>query len=143
MPPSTCTSANSRSAPAIDSTCRSSSRVTDTLTSDVVTTSTEVLKRSKTSNTRRRKPCASSIRVDVISTIVTPRLQATAASGRASSVGCDAISVPGASGLRLFRMRTGMSLPTAGRMVLGCRTLAPKYASSAASPNESWGTTCG
>ena len=59
---------------------RVSSTVTDTLTSDVVTTSTGVLKRSNTSNSRRRKPCAISMRVDVMSTTVTPRLQASAVS---------------------------------------------------------------
>ena len=37
---------------------------------------------------------------------------------------------------RLFRIRTGMSLSTAGRIVLGCSTLAPKYASSDASPKD-------
>ena len=58
------------------------STVTDTLTSDVVTTSTGVLKRSNTSNSRRRNPCAISMRVDVMSTTVTPRLQASAVSAR-------------------------------------------------------------
>ena len=43
------------------------------------------------------------------------------------------MSVPGASGRRLLRIRTGMSFATAGRSVLGCSTLAPKYASSDAS----------
>ena len=42
--------------------------------------------------------------------------------------GADAavISVPSARGLWEFRMRTGMPRPTAGRIVLGCSTLAPK-----------------
>ena len=53
-----------------------SSTVTDTLTSDVVTTSTAVLNRSNTSNSRRRKPCAISIRVEVMSMTVTSRLHA-------------------------------------------------------------------
>ena len=48
-----------------------SSTVTETLTSEVVTTSTDVRYRSNTSNTRRRNPCAISIRVDVMSTTVT------------------------------------------------------------------------
>ncbi len=80
-PRSTFTSPNSESSAAISPTRRSSSTVTDTLTSDVVTTSTAVRCRSNTSNTRRRNPCAISIRVDVISITVMPRLQAIAASG--------------------------------------------------------------
>ena len=44
--------------------------VTDTLTSEVVTTSTDVRWRSNTSNTRRRNPCAISIRVEVMSMTV-------------------------------------------------------------------------
>ncbi len=51
---------------------RASSIVTDTLTSDVVTTSTDVRCCSNTSKMRRRKPCAISMRVDVMSTTVTP-----------------------------------------------------------------------
>ena len=50
------------------------------------------------------------------------------------------ISVPAPSGLHELRMRTGMLRSTAGRIVLGCSTLAPKYASSAASANDSCGT---
>ena len=50
------------------------------------------------------------------------------------------ISVPGFSGRRELRMRTGMFFATAGRIVLGCSTLAPKYASSDASANDSCGT---
>ena len=67
------------------------STVTDTLTSDVVTTSTGVLKRSNTSKSRRRKPWAISIRVDVMSMTVTPRLQASAVScrRRSAAVGRD------------------------------------------------------
>ena len=73
---------------------RVSSTVTDTLTSDVVTTSTDVLNRSNTSNSRRRKPCAISIRVEVMSTTVTPRLQASAVSGRRRRGRSAVISVP-------------------------------------------------
>ena len=54
---------------------RASSIVTDTLTSEVVTTSTGVLWRSNTSNSRRRKPCAISMRVEVMSTTVTRLLR--------------------------------------------------------------------
>ena len=56
------------------------STVTETLTSDVVTTSTGVLNRSNTSNSRRRKPNAMSMRVEVMSITVTPRLHASAVS---------------------------------------------------------------
>ena len=49
------------------------------------------------------------------------------------------ISVPAPSGFHELRMRTGMLRSTAGRIVLGCSTLAPKYASSAASANDSCG----
>ncbi len=35
-----------------------------------------------------------------------------------------------------------MFWPTAGWIVAGCSTFAPKYASSDASPNERCGTTC-
>ena len=38
-------------------------------------------------------------------------------------------------------MRTGMFCATAGKIVAGCSTLAPKYANSDASPNEMYGTT--
>ena len=71
---------NSRRLSRIASSRRVSSTVTDTLTSDVVTTSTAVLNRSNTSNSRRRKPCAISIRVEVMSMTVTSRLQASAVS---------------------------------------------------------------
>jgi hypothetical protein len=77
---------------------RASSIVTDTLTSDVVTTSTAVLWRSNTSNRRRRKPCAISMRVDVMSTTVTPFFDATAVSGRSALGRSAVISVPRAVG---------------------------------------------
>ena len=64
------------------------------------------------------------------------RRQRAAVSGRPSAV----IIVPATSGRRELRMRTGMFFATAGRIVLGCSTLAPKYASSDASANDSCGT---
>jgi hypothetical protein len=42
-------------------------------------------------------------------------------------------SVPGSWGAKVDRMRTGMSRATAGRIVRGWSTLAPKWASSCAS----------
>ena len=74
---------------------RGLSTVTDTLTSDVVTTSTGVLNRSNTSNSRRRKPCAISMRVEVMSTTVTPRLQASAVSAARRARPSAVIIVPG------------------------------------------------
>ena len=38
--------------------------------------------------------------------------------------------VPGSCGAKVERMRTGISSATAGRMVRGCSTFAPKCASS-------------
>ena len=115
--------------------------VTEMLTSDVLMTSIGVRQRSNTSNTRRRNPCAISMRVEVMSTTVMWRLHASAASG-SSTGGLAVISVPPPSNRRLFRILTGMFLETAGRIVLGCSTFAPKYASSEASSNDSRGTTC-
>ena len=79
---STLTSANSDSASTMAGSRRRSSTVTETLTSEVVTTSTGVRWRSKTSNKRRRKPWAISIRVEVMSTTVTCFFEASAVSGR-------------------------------------------------------------
>jgi len=63
-------------------TARESSFVPGTGTSDGVTPSTGVLNRSNTSNSRRKNPCAINIRVEVMSTTVTPFFEATAVSGR-------------------------------------------------------------
>ena len=94
---------------------RASSIVTDTLTSDVVTTSTDVRCCSNTSKMRRRNPCAISMRVDVMSTTVTPFFDATAVSGRSLGGRSRVISVPPAScGRCELRMRTGMFCATAG-----------------------------
>ena len=87
-----------------------SSIVTDTLTSDVVTTSTASGSRANTSNSRCRKPCAISMRVDEMSMRVTPRLQAMATGPDAAGASPVAsMRVPGVLGLRELRMRTGMS----------------------------------
>ena len=55
------------------------STVTETLTSEVGHV-TGVLNRSNTSKSRLRKPCAISMRLEVMSTTVTPRLHASAVS---------------------------------------------------------------
>lgn len=46
------------------------------------------------------------------------------------------ILVPGKSGLNVFRMKIGTPAETAGCIVLGWITLAPKYANSIASLKE-------
>ena len=56
IPSSLATSAKAESSATMPSSARRSSIVTETLTSEVVTTSTGVRKRSNTSKTRRRKP---------------------------------------------------------------------------------------
>jgi hypothetical protein len=105
---------------------RGSSIVTDTDTSDVVTTSTAVRCRANTSNTRCRKPCAISIRVEAMSMRVTPRLQAMAVRPCTLPAAACVMRDPARCGALEFRIRTGMPDDTAGRMVLGCSTLAPK-----------------
>jgi hypothetical protein len=52
-------------------------------------------------------------------------------------LGCAQISVPAFSGANVLRIQIGMSRPTAGAMVCGWMTLAPKYASSMASLYDS------
>src|SRR5690606_41904760 len=47
------------------------------------------------------------------------------------------IKVPGAAGSMVLRRRTGMLPSLAGNTLVGCRILAPKYASSAASSKDS------
>ena len=66
------------------------------------------------------------MRVDVMSTTVTPFFAATAVSGRSLGGRSAVMSVPRALARFEFRMRTGMLRATAGWMVAGCRTLAPK-----------------
>ena len=75
------------------------SSVIETETSDVVTTSTEVWCWSKTSNIFRKNPYASSIRVEVTLTIVTPRLKAIDLMGLLEGRGSRTISVPSQEGL--------------------------------------------
>jgi hypothetical protein len=78
-----------------------------------------------------------------MSITVTPRLHASAVSSPALPRPSAVIFVPVTSGRRELRIRTGMFIATAGRIVLGCNTFAPKYASSEASANESCGTSRG
>jgi hypothetical protein len=78
-----------------------------------------------------------------MSTTVTSRLHASAVNGVDPGGGSAVIIVPAASAFLELRMRTGILRSTAGRIVLGCSTFAPKYASSAASANDSCGTSRG
>ena len=57
---------------------------------------------------------------------VIPFLNAMARGSGVSSPAPAAIRVPGAEGLSVLRMKTGMPRSTAGLMVAGCSTLAPK-----------------
>ena len=66
------------------------------------------------------------MRVEVMSITVTSRLHASAVSLPSDGCASAAMSVPGRFGCREFRMRTGMFLETAGRIVLGWSTFAPK-----------------
>ena len=77
-------------------------------------TSTGVFQRSNTSNSRRRKPCAISIRVDVMLTTLTSFFDAIAVSGRLDGGRSPVMSVPRACGRCEFRMRTGILRATAG-----------------------------
>src|SRR6185437_10705903 len=125
------TSPNARSSTNSASRRDGSSTVTDTETSDVATTSTDVWWRSNTSNSVRRNPGASNIREELTLITVTFPLPAIALTARrgASAV----MRVPRPSGRRELKMNTGMPRCTAGAIVLGCSTLAPNVASSAAS----------
>src|SRR6266480_3603061 len=133
---STLTSPSARSSLTMAGSARASSSVSETLTSDVVTTSTTVRWRSNTSNRARRKPYAPSMRVDAICSTVIPVLCAMALTAPGHTAGSAPTTVPGSSGASELQMRTGICRAVAGSIVLGCRTLAPKYASSAASAYE-------
>ena len=88
--------------------------------------STDVRWRAKTSNTRATKPWAISMRGWEMRTTEMPFLKAMARGSPSTPRASRVMSVPGAAGLSEFRMRTGMPFSTAGLMVAGCRTLAPK-----------------
>ena len=118
------------------------SMVSDTLTSEVATISTGVSKRSNTSKMRFRNPCAINMRVEWMLTSVILRLQAIDFTALEQGTASDTMRVPSTSGLREFRISTGIFFSTAGMTVAGCSTLAPKYASSAASAKEMILTRC-
>ena len=66
------------------------------------------------------------MRLDLMSTTVRSRLQASAVTGVPFSGRSAVMSVPLPSGRRELRILTGIDRSTAGRIVLGCNTLAPK-----------------
>ena len=103
----------------------------DTPTSEVQIMSILVLYFSNTSKTRRKKPYAKSIRVEVILIAMILSLAATALILRCSVILL--MVVPGAVGSIVLSRRTGILAYCAGCMQVGCKILAPKYANSAAS----------
>src|SRR5215208_955597 len=91
-----------------------SSNESETLTSEVVTTSITVRCRSKTSKSARRNPYAPSMRAEVIWTVVTPVLCAMAFTVREDVSVCGPTSVPGSPGDRELQIRTGIERSIAG-----------------------------
>src|SRR6266702_1040239 len=111
---STLTSPSERSSLTIAGSDRACSRVSETLTSDVVTTSTSVRCRSNTSNSARRNPYAPSIRLDTTCRTVTPVLCAMALTAPGRTSASASTNVPGSCGTRELQMRTGMRRSVAG-----------------------------
>ena len=114
--------------------------VRETETSEEAITSMDSLFLSKQLKTRARKPYAPSIRVLVMSTSTTPAFDVIADTSGASGRCVAEISVPGAFRLYEFLTRTLVPVFIAGCIATGCSTCAPKYASSAASSNDTSGT---
>ena len=135
-PRSTSTFPKEASSSTADSKSLLSSVVSDTETSDVATRSILIRCLSKTSNKALRKPCAISIRDDVIVTATIGRFVANDFTNDLPAGASELMTVPGPSGLPEFRIRTGIAFCMAGRTVDGWRTFAPKYANSEASANE-------
>ena len=97
---------------------------TETPTSEVQIMSIEVCQLSNISNTRRRKPCASSILDERMLMAVMFPLAATALMlPRSRTL---SMRVPGDAGAMVLSRRTGMPANFAGCMQVGCRILAPK-----------------
>src|SRR5437867_7561069 len=111
---STLTSPRDLSSLTIAGSARACSRVSETLTSDVVTTSTSVRCRSNTSNSARRNPYAPSIRLDTTCRTVTPTECAMALTAPGRTSGSASARVPGSCGARELQMRTGMPRSVAG-----------------------------
>src|SRR5499433_1231041 len=109
------------------------STVTETLTSEVETMSTGQRWLANTSKILFRNPCAINMRVATTSATVIRFLAAIALKIFLVLGAVAVIRVPSHFGLDEFKMSTGIFFWMAGNRVAGCRTLAPKYASSAAS----------
>ena len=99
--------------------------MTETEISLVETMSIEILWRAKMSKIRARKPCPWSIRGVVMVRIRLCRLWAIDLGPFAADRDSARIGVPGWSGLKVFRHRTGIFFRTAGVIVAGWRTLPP------------------
>mmetsp|Transcript_28743 Transcript_28743/g.71630 ORF Transcript_28743/g.71630 Transcript_28743/m.71630 type:complete len:273 (+) Transcript_28743:106-924(+) len=100
--------------------------VSETLTSEEAIVSTEMACFAKASKVRARKPCAPSMRVEVMSTICTPVFEVIAVTSHRVALPACVISVPAADGLYEFFTRTGMFTRRAGCIATGWSTCAPK-----------------
>ena len=104
----TSTSASASRSRRMSGSLEMSSTVTETETSEVDTMSTGVSCRAKTSKRVFRKPASISIRLVCMSTVAIPFLKAIERT-REGPGGADArTSVPGSSGSRELRIRTGI-----------------------------------
>ena len=81
---------------------------------------------SKTSKTAFRYPCDISMRLATTSMMVSRFFAAMLLNGLAHFGAIAVIFVPSFSALREFSTHTGMLFCTAGRIVAGCSTFAPK-----------------
>mmetsp|Transcript_15695 Transcript_15695/g.51500 ORF Transcript_15695/g.51500 Transcript_15695/m.51500 type:complete len:269 (+) Transcript_15695:167-973(+) len=110
--------------------------VSDTDTSEVATTSTEISFLRRMSNTLARNPYCPSMRVETMSSSVTFFLTTMEVRRESSIDRLRRMTVPGEAGLYEFFTRTTVvSSPMHGCIAWGCNTCAPKYASSVASSN--------
>src|ERR1700679_3930144 len=102
------------------------STVTETEISEVETMSMAQPCLSKMAKTAARKPWARSMRLATMSMMVSFFFAAMDLKGLAQGGGGAVILVASVSAWRELRTKTGMCFCTAGRMVAGCRTFAPK-----------------
>mmetsp|Transcript_946 Transcript_946/g.2196 ORF Transcript_946/g.2196 Transcript_946/m.2196 type:complete len:242 (-) Transcript_946:783-1508(-) len=139
--PKDCFNMRSSSSPRSRDHILDGSRVTDTDTSLVATTSTEISNSSNTRKTLDRKPYCPSMRLLTMSTRVTPDLSTMLESNEDDMSLSLQMMDPGADGLYELRTRTLRSClhSKSGIMDCGWRTVAPKYASSVASATVSKG----
>src|SRR5512147_698037 len=100
--------------------------VNETATSEVLTRSTDVSCLWKTAKIDDKNPYAINIRADWILMTVIPFLEAIDFTVAFVFGGFPTMRVPVDRGRLELRTTTGMFFSTAGWIVLGCRTLAPK-----------------